>query len=83
MGKGLWLGLIAALIVSAGTLDAQVVNFYRGPAPAYSTLVRAAFGALLSGPSFSFAPQADGGGDGGGSGTPGDRGVPERGRDRS
>jgi hypothetical protein len=65
MGKGLWLGLIAALILSARTLDAQVPNFYRGPAPAYSTLVRADFGALLSGPSFSFTPQADG--DGGGS----------------
>jgi hypothetical protein len=65
MGKGLCLGLIAALILSARSLDAQVPNFYHGPASAYSPLVRAAFRALLSGPTFFFNPQADGGGDGG------------------
>ena len=68
MGKGPWLGLIAALILSARPLDAQVPNFYRGPAHAHFALVRAAFGALLAGPSLSFTPQADGGGDGGGGG---------------
>src|SRR5580704_14963046 len=67
MGKGLYLGLIAALILSARPLDAQVPNFYRGPASANSPLVRAAFRALLSGPAFFFNPQADGGGDGSGS----------------
>jgi hypothetical protein len=66
MGKGLYLGLIAALILSARPLDAQVPNFYRGPASANSPLVRAAFRALLSGPAFFFNPQADGGGDGSG-----------------
>jgi hypothetical protein len=49
MGKGLCLGLIAALILSARTLDAQLPNLSRGPA-AYSPLVRAAFRALVSGP---------------------------------
>src|ERR1700738_5226908 len=70
MGKGLCLGLIAALLLSARSLDAQVPNFYRGPAPAYSPLVRAALRALLFGPVFFFNPQADGGGggDGGGDG---------------
>ncbi len=67
MGKGLCLGLIAALILNVQSLDAQVPNFYRGPATAYSPLARAAFRALLSGPAFFFNPQADGGGDGGGS----------------
>jgi hypothetical protein len=67
MRKGLCLGLIVALILSARSLDAQVPNFYHGPAPAYSPLVRAAFRALLSGPAFFFNPQADGGGDSGGS----------------
>ena len=66
MRNGLCLGVIAALILSARFVDAQVPYFYRGPAPAYSALVRAAFGALLSRPAF-FAPQTDGsGGDGGG-----------------
>jgi len=68
MRNGLCLGVIAALILSARFVDAQVPYFYRGPAPAYSALVRAAFGALLSRPDFLFTPQADGGGsDGGGS----------------
>jgi hypothetical protein len=39
MGKGLWLALIAALILSALPLDAQVPNLYREPASAYSPLV--------------------------------------------
>jgi hypothetical protein len=67
MGKGLCLGLIAALILNVRSLEAQVPNFYRGPATAYSLLVRAAFRALVSGPAFFFNPQADGGGDSGGS----------------
>jgi len=68
MRNGLCLGVITALILSARSVDAQVSYFYRGPAPAYSALVRAAFGALLSRPVFLFTPQADGGGsDGGGS----------------
>ena len=61
------MGLIAALILNVRSLDAQVPNFFRGPATAYSPLVRAAFRALVSGPGFFFNPQADGGGDGGGS----------------
>jgi hypothetical protein len=69
MRNGLCLGMIAALILSARSVDAQVPSFYRGPAPAYSALVRAALGALLSRPAFLFTPQADGGGsDGGGGG---------------
>jgi hypothetical protein len=65
VGKELCLGLIVALILSARSLDAQVPNFYHGPAPAYLPLVRATFRALVSGPAFFFNPQADGGGDGG------------------
>jgi hypothetical protein len=67
MRNGLCLGVIAALILSARSVDAQVSYFYRGPAPAYSVLLRAAFGALLSRPVF-FAPQTDGGGGDGGGG---------------
>jgi len=68
MRNGLCLGVIAALILSVRFVDAQVLCFYRGPTPAYSALVRAAFGALLSRPAFLFTPQADGGGSDGGSG---------------
>jgi hypothetical protein len=66
------LGLIAALILNVRSLDAQVPNFYRGPASACSPVVRAAFRALVSGPGFFFNPQADGGGDGGSDGGSGD-----------
>ena len=73
MRNGLCLGVIAALILSARSVDAQVSYFYGGPAPAYSALVRAAFGALLSRPASLFTPQADGGGsDGSGDGSSGD-----------
>jgi len=74
MRNGFCLGVIAALILSARSVDAQVPSFYRGPAPAYSALVRAAFGALLSRPAFLFTPQADGGGSDGGSGSDGSSG---------
>jgi hypothetical protein len=42
MGKGLCVGLIAALILSARLLDVQVPNFYRGPAAAAPDAIDAA-----------------------------------------
>jgi len=74
MRNGLCFGVIAALILSARSVDAQVPYFYRGRAPAYSALVRAVFDALLSRPVFLFTPQADGGGSDGGGGGGGDGG---------
>ena len=60
MGKGLCLGLIAVLILSARPLDAQVANFFGGAASSYSPLVRAAFRVLLSGPAFFLIPRPTG-----------------------
>jgi hypothetical protein len=46
----LCLGLLAALILSARSLDAQVINPNPGSFPEYSTLLRAAYTTLVPGP---------------------------------
>src|SRR4029077_14430594 len=74
---GLCLGLIAALILSARSPDAQIINPVSLPS-SYSAFLQAAYRARglvshLEGleqfvSAFSFHPQADGGGDGGSGG---------------
>ena len=84
MRKQLCLGLLAALILGARSLDAQRTDPNPGSLPAYSGLVREVFCSLVQAayrenlqryalPFFSH-PEAEGGGDGGdgGSGTGGD-----------
>jgi hypothetical protein len=83
MRRQLCMGLLAASIVSARSLDAQTVNANFVSLPWCSTVLMAARETLLPGPfwqnlrffgaAFFFHPQADGGGDGGsGSGDGGD-----------